>query len=148
MKKLLLPLLLASVITVGAGRNVRADSLPDTPENRREQATRYLAATPPKELMGEMAKNVTASMPAAQREQISRMLTTGLDMDALTKAMNDSLVKNFTAEELKALADFYSSPVGKSAMSKMGAYMADMMPVVQAQMMKAITGSAKTAPDQ
>jgi hypothetical protein len=35
------------------------------------------------------------------------------------------------------LADFYGSPVGKSAMKKFGAYMADIMPVVQAEIMKA-----------
>jgi hypothetical protein len=38
---------------------------------------------------------------------------------------------------LKALADFYGSPVGKSAMQKFGAYMTDIMPVVQAEIMKA-----------
>ena len=43
----------------------------------------------------------------------------------------------FTTDELKALADFYGSPVGKSAMKKFGAYMADIMPVVQAEIMKA-----------
>jgi hypothetical protein len=37
------------------------------------------------------------------------------------------------------LADFYGSPVGKSAMQKFGAYMADIMPVVQAEIMKAAT---------
>jgi hypothetical protein len=36
-----------------------------------------------------------------------------------------------------ALADFYGSPVGKSAMQKFGAYMADIMPVVQAEIVKA-----------
>ena len=53
------------------------------------------------------------------------------------------MVKHFTTEELKALADFYGSPVGKSAMQKFGAYMADIMPVMQAEIMKA---QAKTEP--
>jgi Uncharacterized protein conserved in bacteria (DUF2059) len=60
-----------------------------------------------------------------------------VDIAALSKAMTDAMVKNFTTEELKALADFYGSPVGKSAMQKFGAYMADIMPVVQAEIMKA-----------
>jgi hypothetical protein len=63
-------------------------------------------------------------------------MTTQVDIAALSKAMTDSMVKNFTIEE-KALADFYGSPVGKSAMQKFGAYMADIMPVVQAEIMKA-----------
>jgi hypothetical protein len=62
------------------------------------------------------------------------MLTSQLDIAALIKAMADALVKHFTTEELKALADFYSSPVGKSAMQKFGGYMADLMPTMQAEM--------------
>jgi hypothetical protein len=38
--------------------------------------------------------------------------------------------------ELKALADFYGSPVGKSAMKKFGTYMADVMPDIEAEMIK------------
>ena len=64
-------------------------------------------------------------------------MTKDLDIPALTKAMTDAMVKHFTAEELKALADFYGSPVGKSAMQKFGAYMADLTPIIQAEMMKA-----------
>ncbi len=139
-------LLLALVLTAGAGRNACAQTLSDTPENRREQAARYLAAAPPQELLSGMLRSMSAHLPPAQRERFSRLLTAGPNMDALTKAMNDSLVKTFTAEELKALADFYSSPVGRSAMSKMGAYMADVMPAVQMQVMKAYTGGAMTAP--
>ena len=117
-----------------------AAPIADTPVNRQAQAEAYLKATPPKELFDSMTKSVTASIPAGpQRDQVLKMLSTSLDMDALTKAMKDSLIKNFTAEELKALADFYSSPVGKSAMGKMGAYTADLMPVIQAQMMKAMS---------
>jgi hypothetical protein len=68
-----------------------------------------------------------------------------LDLDALTKAMTDAMVKHFTTEELKALADFYGSPVGKSAMKKFGSYMADVMPALQAEIMKA---QAKANPGQ
>jgi hypothetical protein len=79
------------------------------------------------------------TMPADQREQFKKLMTTQVDIAALSKAMIDAMVKNFTTDELKALADFYGSPVGKSAMKKFGAYMADIMPVVQAEIMKAAT---------
>ena len=68
---------------------------------------------------------------------LRKLMTTEVDIAALSKAMTDAMVKNFTTEELKALADFYGSPVGKSAMKKFGAYMADIMPVVQPEIMKA-----------
>ena len=85
----------------------------------------------------DVADKMAANLPADQRDQFKRVMTTQLDIPALSKAMMDSMVKNFTTEELKALADFYGSPIGKSAMQKFGAYMADVMPVVQAEIMKA-----------
>ncbi len=90
-----------------------------------------------------MAEKMAANLPPDQREQFKKLMTSQLDIAALTKAMIDSMVKHFTTEELKALADFYGSPVGKSAMQKFGAYMADIMPVMEAEIMKA---QAKTEP--
>src|SRR5215468_3889195 len=112
-------------------------SAPDTPETRRKEAERYLQVGPPKALFEDMADKMAANLPADQREQFKKLMTTEVDIAALSKAMTDAMVKNFTTEELKALADFYGSPVGKSAMQKFGAYMADIMPVVQAEIMKA-----------
>ena len=112
-------------------------SAPDTPETRRKEAERYLQVSPPKALFEDMADKMAANLPADQREQFRKVMTTQVDIAALSKAMIDSMVKNFTTEELKALADFYGSPVGKSAMQKFGAYMADIMPVMQAEIMKA-----------
>ncbi len=109
----------------------------DTPETRRHEAERYLQATPPKALFEDMADKMAMNLPADQRQQFKQMMTTGLDIAALSKAMIDAMVKHFTTEELKVLADFYGSPIGKSAMQKFGAYMADVMPALQAEMMKA-----------
>src|SRR4026208_2536917 len=112
-------------------------SAPDTPETRRHEAERYLQATPPKALFEDMADKMAVNLPPDQRDQFKKLMTSQLDIAALTKAMIDAMVKDFTTEELKALADFYGSPVGKSAMQKFGSYMADIMPVVQAEIMKA-----------
>src|ERR1051326_9055054 len=110
---------------------------PDTPETRRKEAERYLQVSPPKALFEDMADKMAANLPTDQREQFKKMMTTQLDIAALTKAMMDAMVKDFTTDELKALADFYGSPVAKSAMQKFGTYMADIMPVVQTEIMKA-----------
>jgi Uncharacterized protein conserved in bacteria (DUF2059) len=109
----------------------------DTPEKRHHEADRYLQAIPPKALFEDMADKMATNLPADQRQQFKQMMTKDLDIAALSKAMTDAMVKHFTTEELKALADFYGSPVGKSAMQKFGAYMADLMPVIEAEMMKA-----------
>jgi hypothetical protein len=94
-------------------------------------------AIPPKALFEDMADKIATNLPADQRQQFKQMMTKDLDIVALSKAMTNAMVKHFTTEELKALADFYDSPVGKSAMQKFGAYMADIMPVVQDEIMKA-----------
>jgi hypothetical protein len=112
-------------------------SAPDTPETRRREAERYLQVSPPKALFEDMADKMAGNLPPDQREQFKRVMTTQLDIAALSKAMIDAMVKTFTTDELKALADFYGSPVGKSAMQKFGTYMADIMPVMQAEIMKA-----------
>jgi hypothetical protein len=51
--------------------------------------------------------------------------------------MLNAMVKNFTADELNALADFYGSPVGKSAMAKFPGYLGDVMPGLLAEMRRA-----------
>jgi len=128
-------LFLLLVLTLSAWSPVF--SAADTPETRRKEAERYLQVSPPKALFEDMADKMAANLPADQREQFKKIMTTQVDIAALSKAMTDAMVKNFTTEELKALADFYGSPVGKSAMQKFGAYMADIMPVMQAEIMKA-----------
>ena len=119
----------------------------DTPESRRHEAERYLQAVPPKALFEDMAEKMSANMPPDQRAQFKAAMTSQLDVPAITKAMTDAMVKHFTSEELKALADFYGSPVGKSAMQKFGAYMSDLMPTIQAEMMKAEAKANQSLPN-
>ena len=123
-------------------------SATDTPETRRREAERYLRVSPPKALFEDMADKMAANLPPDQREQFKRVMTTQLDIAALTKAMTDAMVKDFTTDELKALADFYGSPVGKSAMQKFGTYMADIMPVMQAEIIKASAKLNQSLPNQ
>jgi hypothetical protein len=94
-----------------------------------------------------MAEKMSANMPPDQRAQFKAAMTSQLDVPAITKAMTDAMVKHFTSEELKALADFYGSPVGKSAMQKFGAYMSDLMPTIQAEMMKAEVKANQSLPN-
>ena len=89
-----------------------AFSAPDTPETRRHEAERYLQATPPKALFEDMAEKMAANLPPDQREQFQKLMTSQLDIAALTKAMIDSMVKHFTTEELKALEIFTVRPSG------------------------------------
>lgn len=132
--------LAAALILLGVALgaiNSFAGDIADTPENRHLQAERYLTAMPMQTLLEDMANKIAANLPESKRAEFVRMFSESVDMDAMNKAVMASMEKHFTANELAALADFYGSPVGKSAMSKFGAYMADVMPTIQSEMIKA-----------
>ena len=105
-------------------------SLEDSTDNRLKHAQRYLDAVPPKGLMANMAHEMAKTLPESQRPLFISMMTKHLDIEAFTDTIRSALVKHFTADELRALGDFYGSAVGKSAMSKFGAFMADYLPKV------------------
>ena len=114
------------------------DTIPDTPENRQKQAERYLLAIPARTLIEDIATTIATSRGAGpDREKIIHVLIAELDFDAVNKAIKNSLVKVFTAEEIRAMADFYGSPAGKSAMSKTREYMTDLGPALQPELAKA-----------
>lgn len=69
-------------------------SAADTPETRRKGAERYLQVSPPKALFEDMADKMAANLPADQREQFKKVMTTQVDIAALSKAMTDAMVKN------------------------------------------------------
>jgi hypothetical protein len=112
-------------------------ALDDTPENRVSQADRYLAAAPPRDMIKNAAEQLSLSFPMEQRQEFIDLMTKHLDIAALEASMKNAMLKHFSADELKALADFYGSSIGKSAMKKFGVYMADVMPVIQKELMKA-----------
>jgi len=112
-------------------------ALEDTPENRQEQATRYVSTTPPVELLTDMAKQMATNLPEDKRKLFVDLMTKHMDMKAFEKIMHDAMVVHFSADELKALADFYGSAIGKSAMGKIAAYTADIMPHIKKEVMNA-----------
>ena len=122
-------------------------ALDDTPENRLAQIDRYFVAQPPEQMMKDMAETMSEGMPDDQRARFVELMTK-LDMAKLKTAMRDAMVKHFTADEVRALADFYGSEVGKSAMGKYGAYMADVMPTIQAEVIAVVGREFAEQPQQ
>lgn len=137
-------ILRAVAIVVLLGVTTASFAIDDTPENRTAQINRYLAATPISDMMRDMADAMAMNLPPSDRAAFRDVLTKYINHDVLATAMAQAMSKHFTANELEALADLYSSPVGKSAMSKMGVYMAEVMPVVQAEVLRAF-GEAEKA---
>ncbi len=140
MKKMLclLPLLLT----------VSAWALDDTPENRGLQADRYLQATPLQTTLAGMAEKLAGQIPEKQRPVFIEAMQKHVDYEKLKLASRQAMITHFTADELKALADFYGSETGQSALKKMGNYTAELMPVIQAEMAKALAAAEKAAAKQ
>ncbi len=86
-------------------------------------------------MMKDMAGKISTQLPPAQQQAYIDALTDPGFLERLKGAARESMAKHLTVEELNALADFYSQPVAKSAMAKMGDYMADLMPFIQKEMM-------------
>lgn len=134
MKKFL-SILVFSLCVANASADVK--TIKDTQQNRILEADHYLAVMPPKDMFIDMAQKMSAQIPVEERQSFTDLMTKHLDLDKLTSIIRNSMVKHFTAEELQALANFYGSPIGRSAMKKFGQYMADAMPHIQVLMVDA-----------
>ena len=109
----------------------------DTPQARKEAAERYAKVSDVRKLMADSVEAMAQRMPDAQREEFRTLMITHVRPEVIEAAMMAAMRKHFTARELNALADFYGSEEGRSAMAKFGRYMADVMPLVQAEMARA-----------
>ena len=112
-------------------QNIFAD---DTKAARIQAAERYLAAVPISQLLEDTFREMSKSLPEDIREGFIAQMQIVVRADILEAATRTSLVRHFTVDELNAMAEFYSSPHGASAMRKFGTYMADVMPAVQEEM--------------
>jgi hypothetical protein len=130
-------------LTLLIGYPVSAFALDDTPQNRAKEAARYMQAVPPESAATGMIKNIALSLPEQQQKTFAAAMQKNLNAAAIKSAAEAGLVKVFTADELKAMADFYSSPAGKSAMAKMGSYMAASMPAIEKEVDAAVTKAEK-----
>jgi hypothetical protein len=104
---------------------------------KRLAAERYAATSDMRQMMTEMADAMAGDLPEERRGAFRALMLEYVRIDYLEELMIGSMVKHFSLAELNALADFYGSEVGRSAMSKFGPYMADVMPFIQAEMFRA-----------
>jgi hypothetical protein len=115
-----------------------AQDVPDSPANRLAAAKRYLKAVPPAEMVGDTLNRVANQVPEERREEFKRALAHTVKSERIEKITLDAVTKHFTVKEINALTAFYASPEGRSVTQKFGAYMADVMPAIQAELTQAI----------
>ena len=125
--------LLASSLT---STSIAAD-IPDTHGNRLAAARSYLEVVSMKDMMRDMIAESAKNLPENIRPSYVQYMTKAVRVEVLESTALASMAQHFTVRELKALAAFYGSPVGRSGMKKFGAYMADVMPAIQQEMLRA-----------
>jgi hypothetical protein len=111
----------------------------DSPILRLAAANRYLKVVPISTMLDDMGREMAKQMPSEKRAKFLSQFKAGIRVEMLERVTRDAMVKVFSADELNALADFYGSPHGASAMKKFGAYMALVMPAIQQEVMQAMT---------
>lgn len=110
----------------------------DSPELRAKAADRYLKSVPISAMLEDAFTSLAQQMPVDQREKFLKDIRSIVRVEFLETVSKEKMVKVFTAEELNAIATFYESKEGASAMKKFGVYMAEIMPVMQKEMMQAM----------
>lgn len=101
---------------------------------------RYRSAVPISKLINDLSAALAKQVPAEQQEQFVRDMRLAMPTSAILEISKQAMIKTFTLEELNALADFYQSPAGASAMSKMGAFIGEAMPQVIQEMQRSVDG--------
>lgn len=129
------PIRRLTVILLAAWSGLTAQAQ-DSAADRQRAMTRYLQVVPLSKMMDDTYADMARRMPESQRAGFVAQLKQVIRVEAVEAATQTALVKHFTADELNALADFYGSKHGASAMAKFGAYMADVMPPVMTEVMR------------
>lgn len=102
----------------------------------------YFSYIPMKALMADMAQEMSKQLPPEKRQQFVDVMTKTVRVEVLENAARQSLAKHLTVGELRLFVDFIKQPEARSAMGKMKYYMADLMPVLQQEMMRAIKATS------
>jgi len=123
----------AVAFAIGIGTVSAQDSAAD----RQAAAARYLNVVPMSKMLEDSFAELAKQLPPDNRAGFIARMNRSVRADTLERIALDAMVKTFTADELNALADFYGSKPGRSAMQKFGIYMGQVMPAIQAEIQRA-----------
>ncbi len=121
--------------------SVQAWAIDDTLQNRAEQAKRFASYMPLKEMFIAATERKASHLPEDKRQPYKNAMMKHLDVSKLEKAFEEATVKAMTADEIKALADFYSALGGITAinqlMKKVDIVMTEVAPAIVAEAARA-----------
>ena len=104
---------------------------PDSPANRQAAAEQYVREIGLQQMVAESTEFVAKGFPPQDQALVREKFARNLDVERLRTVMVASMAQRFTVEEIQALRIFFGTPVGKSVMGKLRAYMGDILPTVE-----------------
>jgi hypothetical protein len=116
----------------------------DASEAKARLIDEYFSYIPMKRIVDETTLEIAKQVPAEKRQLFIDAMTQRVRVEVLEQAARQSLAKHLSVSELRMFVEFIKRPEARSAMEKMKYYMADLMPVVQQEMVRAI----QAAPSQ
>lgn len=143
---MLKPAIALLCLLAASGAALAADD--DTTDTRTAAARQYAAVANLPRMLDDAFQAAAMNLPEADRAQFIALAKKHVNPQALEEISIAVMVRHFTTKELQALASFYGSPEGQSAMAKFGPYMADMLPLVQGEMSRAIAEILKDVQEQ
>lgn len=120
----------------------------DTAENRAAAADRYLSVMPMTQIIDDVFTELAKQPPYNKQPQLIEQIKKVYRVDFVEKVSQEAMIKIFTADEINAMADYYGSKSGSSAMRKFGAYMGQVMPIIQAEARRTIEELKKSVPQK
>jgi hypothetical protein len=106
----------------------------------------YFSYIPMKKMMEDTTRELAKQVPADRRQLFIDAMTKNMRLEVLEQTARQSMAKHFTLPELEMYVEFIKRPEARSAMDKMKFYMADLMPVIQQELMRAFRATAAQAP--
>jgi hypothetical protein len=118
--------------------------LDDTASNRRQEADRHFSKNPLGENLKLTVDQLSQALPTALRERFKNQMIANIDIAGLEGGIKEAMVKHFTTEEIRALADSDAPSVNRFAEKQVEAYEFEVMLAFRKTMNASL---AKTSPD-
>jgi hypothetical protein len=110
----------------------------DTTAARRAAAQRYVTTIPSESVFDEMVASLAQQVPSNRRDEFVTLMRKLVPIDAMQAVTIETMSRHFTVDEIDAMTRFQGSPEGKAIMGKLGAYMGELMPQVQREVLRAL----------
>jgi len=109
-------------------------------------AEELMAIVPPEIMFAQLAEPYAQAyaLPHKQTKAHSNFMR-NVDLNEVNRIIREALLKHFTEAELKALVSFYSTPEGRSCMTKAAPFAADVVPSCSHEATKAFRKTALDA---